>query len=153
MDSCWYRAKLTALGKSYWQQLLSRNIGSQAEVLCMRERQLPGATWHPLRRSHFLSPSTTLTVMSPSAGDCHDQRSAGADGQDGECFQPCHQAHRLCCTAGLFPGYPSGTTQTGHQEEEERHPEVSLSVIPPCELRVWSCRISLRLNNYIVRFS
>lgn len=128
-------------------------MGGQGEVLCTRKRQLPGATWCHLRRSHLLSLSTTLKVVCPPAGDRHDQRSAGADGQDGECVQPCHPAHRLCCTAGLFPGYSPGATQAGHQEEEERHPEVSLSVIPPCELRVRSCRISLGLNNCIVRFS
>lgn len=122
-------------------------------MLCTRERQLPDATWHHLRRSLLLSPSTTPKVVCPPAGDCHDQRSAGTDGQDGECFQPCHPAHRLCCSAGLFPGHPPGTTQTGHQEEEERHPEVSLSVIPLCDLRVQSCRISLDLNSCVVRFS
>lgn len=122
-------------------------------MLCTRGRLLPGATWHHPRRLHLLSPSTTLKAVCPLAGDRHDQRPAGANGQDGECVQPCHQAYRLCCTAGLFPGYPPGTTQAGHQEEEERHPKVSLSIIPPCELRVQNCRISLGLKNGIVIFS
>ena len=99
-------------------QAYSRKTGGRGEGLRSGEAD----TWHVPGSPASLH---TLKVLCPPAGDRHDQRPAGADGQDGECVQPCHPPHCLCCATGLLPGHPQGATQAGHQEEEECHPEVS----------------------------
>lgn len=73
--------------------------------------------------------------LTSSSGDCHDQRAAGADGEDGECLQPGHPQHHLRSPAGLCPGDPEGASPAGCQEEEECSDQVSLSlnaVQKPC---------------------
>lgn len=88
--------------------------------------------------------------MSPvtRTGDRHDQGLAGADGQDGERVQPRRPAHRLRRPAGLLAGDTPGAAQAGHQEEEERHPEVSLpnAQRPGHQLGVNSGRINTFLR-------
>lgn len=68
----------------------------------------------------------SLTLTSAWPGDRHDQRSAGAHGQDGECLQPGHQEHHLRGPAGLCPGDPARAPQAGGAEEEERPHQVGL---------------------------
>lgn len=58
------------------------------------------------------------------AGDCDDKGTPGADGTHGERVQPRHPPHHLLRSAGLLPGDAARPAEAGHQEEEERHPEV-----------------------------
>lgn len=60
------------------------------------------------------------------AGDRHDQRPAGAHGQDGERLQPGHQEHHLRGPAGLCPGDAARAPEAGGAEEEERSYQVGL---------------------------
>lgn len=60
------------------------------------------------------------------AGDRHDQRPAGAHGQDGERLQSGHQEHHLRGPAGLCPGDAARAPEAGGAEEEERSYQVGL---------------------------
>lgn len=59
----------------------------------------------------------TLALCPP--GDCHDQRFAGAHGEDGECLQPGHPQHYLRSPAGLRPGDTAGAIAASSSEEKE----------------------------------
>lgn len=68
----------------------------------------------------------SLTSVCARLGDRHDQRPAGAHGQDGERLQPGHQEYHLRGPAGLCPGDPEGAPTAGGAEEEERPHQVGL---------------------------
>lgn len=68
----------------------------------------------------------SLTLISAWSGDRHDQRPAGAHGQDGERLQPGHQEHHLCRPAGFCPGDTARAPEAGGTEEEERSHQVGL---------------------------
>lgn len=58
-------------------------------------------------------------------GDCHDQRSSGADGKNGKCFQSCHSPYHLCSSSGLCPGHAERAIKTSNKKEEKCHSEVT----------------------------
>lgn len=70
---------------------------------------------------------TELSVVL-SSGDGNDKGTTGADGTHGECVQSRHPPHHLLGSAGLCSSHPARPPATGDQEEEERHPEVCVTV-------------------------